>query len=150
MYNYYILISTLNIIMDLSFLKNPIILTILAVALTYLYLYWDMKNKQKKNPKIIIDSPGFIIPLGVGVFTFLITYKLFGFPGSNTNISMPESNVVPVGIKPKLLDGGSLILGKNNISEKLTEGFDSNSYHLVGKGSIRLPQTDVFIDLAKF
>lgn len=35
--------------MDLDFLKNPIILAIIAGVLTYAYMWWD--NKQKKEKK---------------------------------------------------------------------------------------------------
>lgn len=139
--------------MDISFLKNPIILTVIAMVLTYLYLYWQMTDRQSKNPKATIETPGYTIPIGVGVFTFIITYSLFGFPKGDT---IENANVLNIESKPVLplntikALGGKLLENKSNISEKLTDGFDSNTYHLVGRNSIKLPQTDVFIDLAKF
>lgn len=131
--------------MDLNFLKNPILLTIIAVALTYLYLYWDMRNKQERNPNTYIEPPGFMIPAGIGLVTFLITYKLFGLSWFKTNDV--SKTVESVNTKPVQNAGN---INNNNLSEKLTEGFDSNTYHMVRKNTIRLPKTDVFIDLAKF
>jgi hypothetical protein len=41
--------------MDLGFLQNPIVLAILSAALAYLYLYFEHKKKQEKNPKAKIE-----------------------------------------------------------------------------------------------
>jgi hypothetical protein len=127
--------------MDLSFLQNPIVLAILAAALSYLYLYLEHKNKQAENPKAEIDPISYTIPAVIGLGTFFVAYMFFG----RNKLATPED------IVNEQLGGGNLM------DQKFTDGvsaandsFGSNTFKLVGKNSIKLPQTDVFIDLAHF
>ena len=128
--------------MDLSFMQNPIVLAILAAALSYLYLYLEHKNKQVENPKAKIEPISYTIPAVIGLGTFFVAYMFFG---RNKDLS-PEAVV------------NEQMVGGNLMNQKFTEGhasaasdsFGSNTFRLVGKNSIKLPQTDVFIDLAHF
>jgi|688.fasta_scaffold317908_2 hypothetical protein len=137
--------------MDLSFLKNPVILAILAAIMTYLYMYWDNKKKREANPKADIEPVSLVTPAIVGVLTLFITYGFFGSSNVVKNVDSVGEVIDQTNQSGgvKLLDSNPLA-NKRKISERLTDTFDSNTYHLVGKNTIRLPQTDVFIDIAKF
>lgn len=136
--------------MILSFLKNPIILAILAAGLTYLYLWWENEKKNERNPKIQKEQVNFMTPAIVGALTWFIAYNYFGSSSSNVTkeANNEESKIIHDG-GVKLIDADP-IKNKTNISERLTDSFDSKTFHLVGKNAIKLPQTDVFIDIAKF
>ena len=143
--------------MDLNFLKNPIILAIIAGVLTYAYMWWDNKQKKEKNPKAVVEEIDYIPPAMVALLTLFITYNLFGFNGSILSENISNTNVQQIfeQTKPTLQGGAQIIKGNNmqlqtRFSDKLADSFDSNTYHLLGKNTIKLPQTDVFIDIAKF
>lgn len=124
--------------MNLSLLQNPIVLAILAAALSYLYLYLDRKSKQEENPKAEIEPISYTIPLVVGLGTLFVSYYFFG-----KSVPTPEMEV------------NQQLQGENEGNRFTdngagTDSFGSNTFRLVGKNSIKLPQTDVFIDLAHF
>jgi len=104
--------------------KNPIVIGILVAALTYAYMYWDAQKKHKKNPKAKKKPVNFITPAAIGLIVWFITSTYF----DSIKVESRDFKLVN--------DAG--------------QTFDSASYHLVGRGNIRLPPTDVFIDLAKF
>lgn len=118
--------------MILNLLQNPIILAILAAALAYLYLYLEHKKKQEENPKAKIEPISYTVPLVVGFGTLFVAYSFFGNKPEQGNLE------IPVKASEKFSEGGA------------TDSFGSNTFRLVGKNSIKLPQTDVFIDLAHF
>lgn len=138
--------------MDFNFLKNPIILAILAGILTYIYMWWDNKKKKEKNPKATIEEIDYIPPAMVALLTLFVSYNLFG----NGDGILPSTQEIVANSLPKDLNGqngpnlqgGKMI--QNRFSDKLAESFDSHTYHLLGKNTIKLPQTDVFIDIVKF
>ena len=137
--------------MDLNFFKNPIILAVIAGVLTYTYMWWDNKQKKEKNPKAVIEEIDYIPPLMVALLTLFITYNLFGFDNASTNNTM-NMEVVMEPAKP-LLEGGNKLINQSmqtKFSDRIADSFDSHTYHLLGKNTIKLPQTDVFIDIAKF
>jgi len=148
--------------MDLNFLKNPIILAVIAGILTYAYMWWDNKQKKEKNPKAVIEEIDYVPPAMVALLTLFIAYNLFGFntsPGiTNTNVEQVIEHGKPTtqGEMQGAMHGGGVKLIEGNpriqsrFSDKLADSFDSNTYHLLGKNTIKLPQTDVFIDIAKF
>jgi hypothetical protein len=110
----------------------------------------ENERKHNKNPKIEKEEIGYITPAIVSVLTLFISYSFFG----NSETIQPSEPVIENKQIPNLT-GGNLSLGGHlaklgKVSERATDGFDSNTYHLVGKNAIKLPQTDVFIDLAKF
>lgn len=133
--------------MILSFLKNPIILAILAAGLTYLYLWWDNEKKYEKDQKIPKESISLITPAIVGALTWFVAYNYFGNSVLTEITNVESKNIQQGGLK---LIEADPIKNKTNISDRLTDSFDSKTFHLVGKNAIKLPQTDVFIDIAKF
>lgn len=138
--------------MDINILMNPILLSIVAFALTYLYLWWEDKKLKEKDPKAQ-SNISILKPAIVGIITLFITYNILGIDscrlnflgigtgtgaGNNTNVSNP--------INIDVQTGG----GVNHITDVVTDTFGSNTYRLIGKNNIKLPQTDVFIDIARF
>lgn len=134
--------------MDINILKNPVVLAVIAAVLTYLYLQWKKKT-DKKEEEISLMTPAV-----VGLMTLFVGYSIFGNDSpllQTNNESLPQS-------LPKdgaLDDVGKLIENTNMPIQKQLMGgsndiFDTNTYHLVGRNAIKLPQTDVFIDIAKF
>lgn len=125
-------------IMSMNFLKNPIVLAVLAAGITYGYLYWQNKKAQEENLSETVDQVSFVGPLIVGLIVFIIAYNIFGPTTTVAEIPLPE----PVDAKP-------LSITMNPV-DRITDTFDSNTYHIIDRGSIKLPHTDVFIDIAKF
>ena len=130
--------------MDINILKNPVILAVIAAVLTYLYLQWE-KKKNKKEEEISL-----ITPAVVGLMTLFVGYSIFGNDSPllpTNNESLPQS--LPKDEVGKLIENTNM-----PVQKQLTGGsndiFDTNTYHLVGRNAIKLPQTDVFIDIAKF
>lgn len=109
--------------MQLNLLKNPIFWGILIAVLVYLYLYWTAMKTPNKSVNIII-------PAVAGILVWFLTSMIFDY--SSKTVITPQVNEVKI----------------NNPIENQTAG--SESYYIVGKNNIRLPATDVFIDLAKF
>jgi len=149
--------------MDLSIFKNPIFLAIIVTALTYMYLYWENKKKQDENPKANIEPISITTPIIVGLLTLFIAYNYFGMPQPNIDNSSIEElykNKTPElvqnagNIAGKALNEINLLgktsINKMRLSDRMTDSFGSNTFHLIDKNVIRLPQTDVFIDIAKF
>ena len=123
--------------MDL--IKNPIILGILATAVTYSFLYWKEMQRQKENPDLKAKNVNIMIPGVVGALVWFIVG------------SFNDGTV-------KSLEGGNTKLPVNTIVNKFDENvelksnasdgsFGSKSFKLVKKGSIQLPGQDVFLDL---
>jgi len=123
--------------MDLSFLKNPVILSLLAIIITCLYLEWE-KNNHPNQEKVKIN---YTKPIIIGIIVFIISYGLFGINTNNIDTNIYQTS--------KLIKQSEFINNKL-LSEKLIDSFGSNTYHLVGKNSIKIPQVDVFIDMARF
>ncbi|ARF09859.1 hypothetical protein Indivirus_4_31 [Indivirus ILV1] len=120
--------------MDFSFIKNPIVLAIVAGVIAYLYMYYDNMKKQEANPKAKIEPVSFSTAGIIALVTLVITYGIFGF-GTRTG----EKNIdIPVSQQGGFTDGAA------------SDSFGKNTFQLVGKNTIKLPQTDVFIDLAHF
>jgi hypothetical protein len=132
----------------MDFFKNPIFIAIIAAGLTYLYMWWDNKKKQEDNPKAAIEELDITPPILVGLVALFIAYNLFGFGGNTSDNTIEQVKNLEGGNGVKLIEGKPLMHTK--FSDKLADSFDSNTYHLIGKNMIKLPQTDVFIDIAKF
>ena len=126
--------------MDLSFLQNPIVLAVIAGVLSYLYLYLENKKKQDENPKATIEPINYTIPGVIALGTLFVAYSYFGF-----NKEVPVAQVA--GAIEQLPLNQGFTEGANGTA---ADSFGSNTFRLVGKNSIKLPQTDVFIDLAHF
>lgn len=127
--------------MDLNILKNPIILAISATALTYLYLYWENEKKYKDDPEQK-EKINYVIPIAIGIIVWFIANSIFS---NNSPGQLPQPTQTNIGgTQPTYIP--KIQNSVNNSSEM----FKSNTYRLIGKNSIKLPQTDVFIDFARF
>ena len=118
--------------MNIDLLRNPIIIGLIAGVITYLYMYWDIEQKHKKNVKAKKPKVNVLLPSVVAIIVWFIA-------ASYLDNSTPKDLPGPV-TQPhyKLVDSDGVA----------TDG--SRSYHLVRKNDIRLPPANVFIDLAKF
>ena len=134
----------------MDFLKNPIIIAIIAGGLTYLYMWWQNKKSHEANPTVPIEEIDYTPPVLVGLFALFIAYNFFGFSGENDTVGevIEQTKNIEGGNVIKLIEGKPSL--NTRFSDKLADSFDSNTYHLIGKNMIKLPQTDVFIDIAKF
>ena len=133
--------------LDVTILKNPIVLGIFTASITFLYLWWEEKKRREKNPKTRERSVNVITPLVVGIITWFITSSYFNYQSTDSNIN----NINNSGPPPTLLGGkksGYIVTSKGSINSEHSLG--SANYHIIGKDNVRMPPTDVFIDLAKF
>lgn len=148
----------------INFFKHPIVLAIIVTILAFLYMYRENDKEHKKNPNVPMKSTGYGIPLCAGIITFIIAtfYLKRSYPFSSTPTDVttvapvvqstpiaqpaPVTQPVPV-VQPTLIaQPVSVIqppLGVKQI------GGSNKILHFIGKNNIRLPQTDVFIDIAK-
>jgi archaellum component FlaF (FlaF/FlaG flagellin family) len=131
---------------DLSFLKNPIILAVIATIITYLYIYWQNDNKYKKNPDAKKKDIDFMTPSIVGVLTWFIASSYF----DNCNLEITPLAIKQNGGNMNMPTNANVNLNGNVLTDKSFGLDDNNSFHLITKNNIKLPQTDVFIDIAKF
>ena len=113
-------------------LKSPIVLGLLAAATTYAYMYWEQENKYKKDPSLPKKPISIWTP---GIIGIVVWFCATSFMGE----SVPVMEEIPVYQGKKALRG---TLSK--------EGGNSLSYHLMKDKNIKLPNMDVFIDLAQF
>lgn len=111
-------------------LRNPIILGILSAVLIYAYLYWSQKNKEKDMDNIKKKPVSIIIPGVIGLVVWFLASSFLS----------TETTPVIAG------ESGPSIEGCSEISEM---SVPEESYHLIGKNKVRLPD-DVFIDVANF
>jgi hypothetical protein len=129
--------------MDFNILKNPIILAISASALTYLYLYWENEKKYKEDQENK-EKINYAIPIATGIIVWFIANSVFS---DRSSAQLPLQQPIQSNI------GGNQPAYIPKIQNSVTgssEMFKSNTYRLIGRNSIKLPQTDVFIDFAKF
>ena len=131
--------------------SSPIVIGVIAGVLTYLYLYWEADKAQKENPKNKKKPVKFFTPAVIGVIVWFLAANYLceqptqqqGYPGYQDAVQIQNSYklVGPVGpVRPVRPVG-------NTASP--VGSFGSISYHLVGRNNIKLPPTDVFIDLAR-
>ena len=122
--------------------KNPIILGILFAAIAYLFLYWQEDRKKKENKEYEKKPINILIPGIIGILVwFLSSYY---FEKNNIPNSCNDTQPIYSAEKPNLISQPTYKLVRSE------ESIGSRSYHLVGKNKVRLPPTDVFIDVAKF
>lgn len=115
-------------------LKNPIVLGILTAVISYLYLHWKEEKKYRRQPFIQKKSVNILIPGIIGAVVWLITSIYFDNYSKTSNIEEKMKTTGPPIFK--------LVKSEDSIG--------SRSFHLVGKNKVRIPPTDVFIDVAKF
>lgn len=163
----------------MNFIKNPIIIGVVAAIIIYFILYWYNKSesdKNKKPPKPV----NIYIPIISGVIIALLAYLYFkntkkNIPknnqvntGGSNNIpinnipinNIPNSNIMATPLEKNNILGNAIIDGlqkkfqPGNINQPIpklsTESFSDPKYHIMRKNNIKLPDTDVFLDIAKF
>ena len=132
---------------DLEILKNPIVIGILAAALTYLYMWWEEKKRLEKNPKAKALPTNIITPLVVGVISWFIASNYFSGkqePRTPLDVTQQAGQALPA-----IIGGNKPVIVNQGVIE--SEGsLGSASYHIIGKRDVKMPPLDVFIDLAKF
>lgn len=116
---------------------SPIIIGIVATILMYLYQWWKVEEEHKNNPTLEKKKINYIVPCVVGVIAWFLSGCYYDSRGMSI-----------------YSDSSSELVAKSNAgtqtSSIIPKSAGSESYHLIGKKSVRLPSTDVFIDLAKF
>lgn len=126
--------------MYLDIIKNPIVLGVLAGAITYLYLMWSMSDKKKddKSKKEV----SLFYPIIVTIVVAVIAYTYFNYSPQPVTTSMPEQ----ISLKKKLdlsQPAGNYRFVKDITSESPT------SFHLISRG-VNIPNNinvpDVFIE----
>ncbi len=137
---------------DLGILKNPIVIGVLAAALTYLYIWWEEKKRIEKNPKAKRTPPNIITPLIVGAIGWFIASNYF----SNEITGVPTEEIMK-GVEggaqkalPQIIGGRKPLVVNNNGKIESDGSLGSASYHIISKRDVKMPPIDVFIDLAKF
>jgi len=112
----------------MEYFKNPIFLGILAGIIAYLYMYWS-KNKSIKdssdNKEQEDDNNAmiFVIPIMIGAVAWFASSMYF----SQNNMSLDNEQIVNNGTDIK---GGEC--------------------HTLLNNKVRLPESDVFIDIMPF
>jgi hypothetical protein len=120
--------------MNINILKNPIVIGIIMALITFGYLYWDNKRKQKKNPNIN-KKYDIITPLIVGAFTWFISANYFD------NTIQPISN--NVNVQTMISDGH--ILKQDGINSIIEPNYDNN-IKIIGDDGINI-QANANIDM---
>jgi len=135
---------------DVSILKNPIVIGILALAVTYLYMWWEEKKRREKNPKAKKRTVNVITPVVVGGIAWFIASNYFD--NSPTQAPPVERMVQQEAQKvlPDIVGGRKPILVNQNGAIDSAGSLGSASYHIISKRNVRLPPMDVFIDVAPF
>ena len=132
--------------MGIEFLKNPIVLGLLATVLTYIYFHWKAEQERKKNPDAKRKRPNFLIPGISGVVVWFLASSYF----EQANPKLIEQSA---GYKDPHTAFAPPSPIENSVANKVVDSAvstTSHSYHYIGKNKVRLPPTDVFIDIAKF
>ena len=133
---------------DLSILKNPLVVGILGAALTYLYIWWEEKKRREKNPKAKERPINVITPAVGGIIGWFIASNYFN--NTNNVPVMPDIKREVQTAIPQIVGGNKHVIVNNNGGIDSEGSLGSASYHIISKNNVRLPPTDVFIDLAKF
>ncbi|MBA42449.1 MAG: hypothetical protein CMF62_00380 [Magnetococcales bacterium] len=127
----------------MDILKNPIVIGILALVITYAYLWWENEQKYKKNPEIKKKSVNLMIPGVVGAVSWFIASSYF-----DKNSSTPEKNkILAINsevVKPTLRKELEKALSE---ASDIPDSFKSGSYKALDNESIKVPDLDVFMDL---
>jgi len=148
--------------MDLSIFKNPLFIAIVIGIMTYLYLFWENEQTYMKNPKATKQPVGLLTPLVVTLISwFIASYFLGNISFGSTSI---ENQLIQPQMQPQMqpqiqplvqplvpsiglpVQNGGYKIDNSRFSALSSENM---TYHLIGKNNIKLPQTDVFIDVAK-
>ncbi|AYV82014.1 MAG: hypothetical protein Homavirus2_18 [Homavirus sp.] len=137
--------------MVFTYLKNPVVLGILSATFIYLYMYWDAERKYKEDKSIKRKQVNILIPAAIGVIIWFLASTYFDKEHNNTdsmiiNLSSDKNPIELSDTHHKY----KLVESNKDSSLCNRDEFCNKSYHIIGKNKVRLPPTDVFIDVAKF
>ena len=133
----------------MDIIKNPVVLGLTAIVLTYMYLTWTINNKKKNKNKKSKEQEevNLLIPLVVGIIVWFIAYSYFEYHPEDgienivydTGISNKPSLPLPIPPSPKY----------NFIQDVVTESSDPKSFSLLTKGDVNVPRNfpDVLLDI---
>lgn len=135
--------------MSNSIFKSPIVIGVALASITYLYLWYVAEQQYKENPSVPKRKIGLVTPGVIGVLTWFVVSSYFDF-SSNTdsNINLNTNSNINTVKLPEVTPEYKLVTGGEGFNVKPVES--SDSYHLIGQKMVKLPKTDVFIDLAAF
>ena len=136
----------------MQLLKNPIVLSVISGILVYLFLQRQEKINRKKDPKIKKKPVNLLTPAVVAVIIWLIASSYTSQTSSQdlTLQSKQPTNILPTNLANKqdleeLKE--SMLGGQLNTNKQLNSQMNNRDIVI---NSIKLPPTDVFIDLARF
>jgi iron-sulfur cluster repair protein YtfE (RIC family) len=127
----------------IQLLKNPIVIGLLALGITYGHLYYKEYKRRKENPEAKEKQVDWTTPAMVGALCWFLSASYFDNDNIIDDIS-EESSEKMVKIHNKV----SNYIKK--VSSKTESESDSLSYHFVKKGDIVIPDLDVFLDVGEF
>jgi len=120
-------------------LQNPIVVGLVVFVVVYAYLRWDANRKYKEDPKSEKKKVNILIPTIVGGLSWFLTGSyLKQYCGNNAQTVEVQQINHPNKAVPYCLQ--SMSQGSVNFSP----------VQMLQKRSLRLPKTDVFIDLGNF
>lgn len=122
-----------------SLITNPIVLGLVAAVVTFSYLYWKEKQRQKEDENAKPKNVNIMIPGVVGALTWFVVGSFVAQPMVGGNVEVEKKSMLPLNSVINKFD--------ENVKLEATDSFGSDSYRLVQKGNIELPNKDVFLDL---
>ena len=127
----------------MNYIKNPIVIGLLALAVTYGYLYWENTQKYNKTKKNKKNNISLLIPGAVGAFAWFIASTYFD---NDTNISINKiKNINSQPVKPSYPNKINMELSQETVND--SGSFGSGSYKVLDKDSTKLPNMDLFLDI---
>lgn len=121
----------------INYIKNPIVLGILAVIITYSYLYWEEKNKLNKKKSTKQVKVNIMIPGVIGAVVWLCSSYYFDHKNAETDI-----------VQNTIIENSVENVTQIEIQKAQKGGFQDFSKSKVGR--INIPSEDVFLDIATF
>ncbi len=117
----------------LDILKSPLLLGLIAAIGIYTYMYWEKAKEYRNNPTIKRKRVNILMPGIIGIIVWFIasSYMCENLPQIK-NIPMYHSKNIVRGALDEYPSGSIL------------------SYHLIKDNNIKMPNTDVFMELAPF
>lgn len=126
-------------------LKNPLIIGVVVGAVVYLYLRWESKRKHKEDPQAEKRPVNLMIPGAVGAISWFVA-------SAYLNRDNTRKNSAKVSLNEEAVIGASLG-GTRDLMSSLpvpVSSPDISSFELLKKRKVRLPATDVFLDIGDF
>ena len=116
-------------------LKNPIVIGIITFAVVFMYLKWDVDRKYQEDPQSEPQRVNVLIP---GVAAALTWFLAASQMGINNLEGIRSAGVMVNPSVPYCLQS------------MVQSPLDLSSVELLQRRNLRLPKTDVFIDLGNF